>query len=114
MGWVRLVSVFPYQVFPQPIVDEHCINPLAMAVEVGALRCVPTPPDGEPPSAQTMGEVALLQSADIFALYRAIQCCDLTAAGAPRGTGFAIQGYTPVGPQGGCVGGFWTSFIAVD
>jgi hypothetical protein len=114
MGWVRLMSVFPYQAFPTPVIDEHCVNPLALAVEVGTLRCIPTLPNGEPLDQETMAEVAMTQAADLYAVYRGIQCCDLTIPGGPRDKRFAIQAYNPLGPVGGCVGGTWTIFLAVD
>src|SRR5262245_57213126 len=46
MGWVRLATVFPYDFFPQPVIDDRCTKPLAAAIEVGALRCLPQPADG--------------------------------------------------------------------
>jgi hypothetical protein len=43
---------------------------------------------------------------DAFALYRALRCC--------QGVEVAAEAWTPVGPEGGCVGGQWTAYLAVD
>lgn len=105
MGWVRLASAFPYSTFPVPLVDDRCALPLAWAVEVGALRCVPQMPDGSPPDSTTMTEVALNQVLDARALHLALKCCGLPVA---------AELYQPIGPDGGCVGGFWTAYLALD
>jgi hypothetical protein len=105
MGYVRLAGVFPYSTFPEPLMDLRCTRPLAWAVEVGALRCVPQPSDGTVLDPIAMGEVAIIQVLDASALHRAVKCC---------GYDVAIETYIPVGPSGGCVGGFWRAFLAVD
>lgn len=105
MGWVRLVSVFPYSIFPVPVTDDRCALPLAWAVEVGAVRCMPLTEDGSPLSAQLMTEVALNQIFDARALHAAMKCCDLS---------IAAELYTPYGPEGGCVGGWWTAYLPLD
>lgn len=105
MGWVRLGTVFPYSIFPQPILDDRCALPLAWQIEVGALRCIPLMPDGGPIDSATMADVALKQVLDARALHAAMQCC---------GFSVAAEVYTPTGPEGGCVGGFWTGYIALS
>lgn len=108
MGWVRLVSIFPYGTFPVATVDLHCQAPLAAQVEVGAMRCLPLmEQDGSLPSAEVIGDAALSSAADAFALYRAVQCCT-------PGKELAVAGYAPQGPLGGCVGGAWQIFWALD
>lgn len=104
MGYVRLAGVFPYDAFPVPAVDDRCVRPLAWGVEVGALRCVPTPSDGTVIDAATMNEVAVAQVLDAYALYQAVKCCGLE---------MSVERYFPVGPLGGCVGGFWIAYVAV-
>jgi len=105
MGYVRLAGVFPYDVWPVPAVDDRCVRPLAWAVEVGALRCVPQPADGNIVDPTSMTEVAVAQVLDGDALYRAIKCCGLSVS---------VERYYPVGPEGGCVGGFWVGYLALD
>lgn len=107
MGWVRLVQAFPYEVFPTPTVDGRCQMPLAFAVEVGALRCFPQPTDGEPPDPAMTTEAAVMQMYDARAMYNAIKCCSTSVS-------MAVQGYVPVGPAGGCVGGYWTAIAPID
>jgi hypothetical protein len=105
MGYVRLAGVFPYSVFPEQTIDTRCTYPLGWAVEVGALRCLPQPSDGTLPSPQEMAEVAIRQVLDASAIHRGLKCCDHEVA---------VQQYVPVGPSGGCVGGFWLGYLAVD
>lgn len=105
MGYVRVVAGFPYQVFPQPVVDDRCVMPLAWSVEVGALRCLPTAAEGvlDPVA---MAEAAVVQMFDARAIYTAIRCCpDIR---------MAISNYVPVGPEGGCVGGYWVALAPID
>lgn len=105
MGWVRVIGLFPYDTFPVGVVDDRCIRPLAVAVEVGATRCLHVPDGGEPPTEAAMLEATLAQSADALAMWRALKCCD---------TPLAVQQYTPIGPTGGCVGGTWLAYIPLD
>lgn len=104
MGWVRLRAAFPYDVFPTGIIDFRCKKPVAWSVEVGALRCLPTTPDGMLPSPAQMTEAAIDQAADARALHTAISCCGLDVA---------VESYLPLGPLGGCVGGVWSAYLEV-
>jgi hypothetical protein len=100
-----MVNVFPYTEFGVPAIDDRCTAPLMATVEVGAARCLPVLADGEMIDPTTMANVAVDQMLDAMALYRAIKCC---AADMAPGI------YTPAGPNGGCVGGFWTAFAPLD
>lgn len=105
MGWVRVAAVFPYETFPTPTLDPHCRLPVGWQIEAGAVRCMPVPGDGEilPPDAMTL--VALNQMADAEAIHRALLCCE-----APE---VVVELYQPIGPDGGCVGGFWTAYLGL-
>lgn len=105
MGYTRLVSVFPYSTFPVQLVDFQCTMPLAWSVEVGALRCIGQPADGGILTPNDMAFVAVDQVLDAQALYRALKCYSYITA---------VEGYQPVGPSGGCVGGFWRAHLALD
>lgn len=105
MGYVRLAGAFPYETFPIPALDATCRKPIAWGVEVGALRCFPQPEDGSILDPVAMAEISLSVAMDAAALLRAIKCCDYEAG---------LEIYRPVGPDGGCVGGFWTAFLAVE
>lgn len=106
MGWVRVNGANPYDVFPTATVDLHCAMPLAVELEVGAIRCMPLTTDGALPTPEQLGDVTLHQLMDALALRTAIQCCGVAD--------IALGLYTPTGPEGGCVGGFWSAFLAVD
>jgi len=105
MGYVRLAGVFPYATFPLPVVDDRCVKPLGWAIEVGALRCLTIPEDGSIASPAEMADVTIKQMLDATALYKAIRCCGLE---------IAVEAYRPTGPEGGCVGGFWLAYAAVN
>jgi hypothetical protein len=105
MGYVRVVTAFPYEVFPIPTLDNTCRRELAWQIEVGAMRCIPVHDDGLPLAEADMAEVWVGQMLDTWALYKALTCCE-----AP---GMSVQSYTPVGPEGGCVGGFWTAYVSM-
>jgi hypothetical protein len=105
MGYVRLAGAFPYETFPVPALDDRCIKPLAWAVEVGALRCFPQPTDGHLNEPSVTAEISLGVAMDAAALWRAIKCCGFDAG---------VEMYRPAGPDGGCVGGFWTAFLSTD
>lgn len=102
MGYVRIGSIFPYGVFPGPTLEPKCTG-LAWQLDVGAFRCFPVPEDGEPNSPEVMLAVTVDQARDAWAMYRAITCCDAPLV--------SVQGYQPIGPMGGCVGGFWTIYM---
>lgn len=108
MGYVRPGRVFPYATFPSAVLDASCVKPIAYQFEVGVLRCFPTMNDqGEFPPAEEITEVTNKVTQDAWALHRAIRCCKDDDF---RGT-VTIQEWTPIGPAGGCVGGFWTIYV---
>src|SRR5262245_54428037 len=107
MAWVNLISVFPYQTFPNPVIDTRCQLPLAMTAQIGVVRCMPTPDSaGNPPPAEDLVEATSLQMADMAALYRAVYCCGAAYK--------AIGQWTSIGPLGDCVGGMWNVHLAVE
>jgi hypothetical protein len=104
MAWVRLMGVFPYSTFPVPAPDLNCTLPLAWQVEVGALRCLPESDDL--PAPDQLAGTSLTMMADATALYQALRCCSASQV--------APELWTPLGPQGGCVGGAWSAYLAVE
>ena len=105
MGYVRPASASSYEVFPQPAIDIRCTLPMAWGVEVGALRCLHTPEDGTLLDVGSMAEATIRQILDARALRNAIKCCGLN---------IGLGSWIPLGPQGGCVGGYWQAFLDVD
>ena len=105
MGYVRPGTTTPYDVFPFSVIDENCVKPLAYELEVGVLRCFPTmDDDGAMPPADVTTEAAMGLLQDQYALYQAIMCCEGLKTK-------AISAWQPIGPQGNCVGGFWTVYV---
>lgn len=101
MAWVRLVDSYPSSTFPsQDSAFTSCQAPLAATLEVAALNCVPgLTASGVFPGEAILKEATRLQLATMHALRYAIQCCEIEE--------IMLGAYTPVGPQGNLVGGFW-------
>lgn len=102
-AWFRLNRAYGSNRFPQPVFDAtSCQAPLAYEWQAGVWRCVPVWDGGEdaPPTVPQQLTASLIQISDMQAVYRAILCCVTDEA--------ALGQYTPVGPNGGCGGGFWT------
>lgn len=108
MAYVRLVSTFPSVngVTPNPTPLPN--SPLAFNVVVGIIRCAPQPSSrGIPPGVSDQFEAARLQTADMEVLYRTLECCLRDQKG-------AVGSYTPIGPDGGCLGGEWGATFPED
>jgi len=107
VAWVRLVQAFPSTSFPSPVPGvRSCLAPLVAEVEVGVMRCFPAAKAGDSPTETQQWEQAMLQQADMAAMYRAIQCCY------GKFDEFGIGTYTPQGPEGGFVGGSWQVWLS--
>jgi len=106
-AWLRLMRVYPYDVWPDPATGGKCTSPLAMEVEIGVVRCIPALGEGgELPDIADIELSTMLQIADMWAMYRAIVCC--------KSSFKSPQTYEAVGPLGGCVGGTWRAILAVE
>lgn len=109
MAYVRMVSAYLSQIFPDQQTVPGCAADLAYELEIGVLFCAPVMEDsrGNPPSVATMLDTTRIQMAAMSAAYRAFSCCpSLNSRDVMVGT------YTPVGPQGGAVGGTWQIWVA--
>lgn len=111
-AWVRLVNVFPSIDFPQPSQTLNtCAMPLAYQLEVGVVRCKPVGSTSgargfTPPTLEQQVGALRLQTADIQAMLRAINCCfDDT------NMDFIVGQYNPVTPEGDCLGGAFTLWV---
>jgi hypothetical protein len=109
MAWVRLVAAYPSVVIGTPDQQPgNCGSMVGMDVEVGILRCVSMPhEDGSPPDPADLQADAALQVADAMALRKAVYCCG------PE-KDLVLGYYTPLGPAGGVVGGFWLVSMQVS
>lgn len=106
MAYIQPGRSFAYSTFP--LEDDElsaCNRPLAYELQVGVIRCIPVMDnDGEPPDMNDVTDASLGFVADQHALRTAIECCD-----SPYLTKLMVLGgWTPIGPTGNCVGGFWT------
>ena len=115
-AWVRLIEAFPSSTFPTADgIMSNCNSPWAYAVEIGVARCAP---QGEvsavngytPPLLAEQVESLRLQTADLAALRRAIQCCF-----GKTDRDYMIGAYTQTDVNGGgCVGGVISLFVRED
>ena len=108
LAYVRLVDSYPSTTFPaaDTTLRGSCSAALAATLEVGILQCHPINADGSPLSQEQQEESARLQTAGMRALKEAIMCCDLDP--------IVLGTFTPQGPQGGLVGGYWQINVAAE
>ncbi len=105
MAWVRLVTLTPNDAIESR--GNRCFTPMVGTVEVGIIRSVPTPGYNGLPTEDDHLEMSVRQMEDMKAACRAMDACSADYE-------FTVGGYTPIGPQGGCVGGAWTLAFDVD
>lgn len=105
MAWVRLDRMYPSGTsFP---IQDSVRRPgpvlFAQMFEIGLVRGLPVPDNGEAPDAAAQDGVAQSQLADMRALAAVV--CDYFES---RDIPYLFGLYTPYGPAGGCGGGYWT------
>jgi hypothetical protein len=104
-AWVQLNSVSPSDSFPTPQTGAmRCdFAEWAVDVSIGILRCASTVDDnGTPPSSETLLAEADKVNRDRVLIDMAIRCCFLEEDDPEA---YVVGSWTPLGPQGGCVGG---------
>lgn len=104
MAWVRSGLITP-----MPIEDaggRPCGIEYDVTVQVGMLRCAPGVDEytRELPTVEDMLVSTAEQHRDMGLMHEVITCCD-TGIGSKA----VVGEYTPVGPEGGIVGGAWTA-----
>lgn len=112
-AWVAVQQVVPARPFPTPEGALRCApEQYAAELAVGVLRCAATQDEsGAPPSAATLTGEAAKISRDRTILHDVVLC---RWAGELLPGGLTIRGWSPLGPQGGCVGGLLEITVAVD
>lgn len=113
MAWVRHVTSYPTVRFPAADTSlENCHSTLAHSIEVGIMRPAPIP-ESDGATVDLPGDLEHLNSSldladDMLlmrdAIVRAAQTIDFVILGS----------YTPVGPEGGAVGGTWSVTVGDD
>lgn len=109
LAYVRLVDTYPSTVFPTANTTPRgsCSAMLVATLEVGLIQCAPTlGADGSIPTQADQFEAARLQLAGMRAVHQAIVCCDIDP--------IVLGTYTPQGPQGGLVGGYWNINVGAE
>lgn len=102
MAWVRVVTAYAAAgAGNQTSEPGNCNSGIGFDVEVGMLRCTPIGEATTPPKPEQLLASAQLQWADMMIMRKAVACC----AGVRD---WVLGTYTPMGPAGGLVGGFWT------
>lgn len=109
LAWVRVAGFFPSS-STFPLQDDVALpkgtSSWAITLEIGAMRCAPTPDANVIPSAEDWLEITQQVMDDAAALRRAI-CCFI--AGAPGRAKVSVPGaWQPLSVEGGCVGGLMT------
>lgn len=102
MAWVRMAGAgMVSSINNESVQKNNCDGTLGWDMEVGMIRCSPVGDEqGNAPEQDEWLASADLQLADMVAMKKAIMCC-------PSFKYFVLTTYTPIGPQGGAVGGFW-------
>lgn len=112
-AWVRILSAYPSQNFPQADARaDRCRPPVwAMQVELGVDRCAPSPCDAMSASCCTAEtDAALDQLSDFEAFRRTLGCC-LTLS-TDLGLDEVVMGVWSTGvSQGGCLRSTQTALI---
>ncbi len=105
-AWVRLVSIGePETVLPL----NNCVGLMSVQFEMGMVfGWLPVDDDGEPVDMAASLAATERQISEMDAMHKALTCCDLSIGEKVGGLA-----YTPVGPDGTCLGGIWTGAVAV-
>lgn len=107
MAWVRLLTSYPsVAVGLRTDRPGNCSAGIGLEVEMGIVRCLNVGDGTNPPDPADLSAAALLQSADMMAMWRAVACCR-------NSKDWALGPYAPYGPEGGLVGGLLTMSILV-
>lgn len=103
LAWVRPVSFYPSRDFPNPDTDHQNCAPTAWAIalEVGSLRCAPTPPANAIAAPAEWDALTIAIQDDAAAMRRAL-CC---FADADPDRFYKFDLWQPLATEGRCAGG---------
>lgn len=102
VAYVRLANAYPSKsIGQQDLSVSNCGSVMGLDIEVGILRMMTVgDEDGNMPTAGEILEATQLQVADMLTMRRAVECC-------LQPEDYVMGSYTPVGPDGGILGGSW-------
>lgn len=104
--WVRVVNSNPVAGSVQSFAGQDCSLLMEINLEVGILRCVEIPEEGEAPTATDVLVAAGQAMTDMKAILCAALSCEVWDS-------IDVGTWQPVGPLGGQYGGIWT-FTVVE
>lgn len=105
--WVRVESVSENPGIPGGW-DGDCAATLSLEIEVGVLRCLDVPEEGEAPVASEMLLASMQAMSDMTAIRCAAVSCDAWSGPVVPGP------WRPLGPLGGQYGGLWMFTVEID
>lgn len=108
MAWVRMALSYPAAAVGQADTSlANCAQGTGIDIEMGLIRIVPVEEEGYDPALSLA--ITEQQIKDMWTMRRAIKCCSVVEPNS-----LILGTYTPYGPQGDTLGGFWTAFIGLD
>lgn len=102
-AWVRVTDVTPTS---SEGWDDDCATVLRIGLEVGVLRCIEIPEDGEAPTGLDVMAAAMQSMTDMNVIYCAAMACEVWES-------IESGQWSPEGPLGGQYGGMWTFTVEV-
>jgi hypothetical protein len=105
--WVRVTTLSPSAGSVESFEGDTCALSLNMGLEVGIIRCVDIPEDGDAPTATDVLAAAMQSMADMRAILCAALGCEVWDA-------IGVGTWSPTGPLGGEYGGIWTFDVELN
>lgn len=102
--WVRVTQVTPTEA-PEGWAGS-CAEEMMLGLEVGVIRCLEIPEDGEAPTATDVTTAALRAMSDMQAMKCAALNCEVWDS-------IEVGGWSPLGPLGGQVGGVLSFTVVI-
>lgn len=108
-AWVRLTTGYPSgNVGVADLTPGNCNKGLGIDIEIGITRCFPIIESGGNVTEDVMLGAVQLQIADMLTMQQAILCCTSVDR-----EDVVVGQYTPMGPEGGVVGGSWVISMGI-
>lgn len=101
--WVRVMQIVPRA---EESWGGDCAAVMRIDLEVGVLRCIETPAEGEAPTASDVLVAAAQSMDDMRDIYCAAMACEVWNA-------IEVGQWSPTGPLGGQYGGIWTFTVEI-